>query len=88
MFDPWVGKIPWRRKWQATAVFCPGESHGLYRPGGHKESDTAGQRSLSKRVRYIRDHPSPRAPSPAAKQVRQFELFFLTATRAMAVGDG
>ena len=27
-FDPWVGKIPWRRKWQPTAVFLPGESHG------------------------------------------------------------
>ena len=28
-FDPWVGKIPWRRKWQPTSVFLPGESHGL-----------------------------------------------------------
>ena len=27
-FDPWVGKIPWRRKWQPTAVFLPGKSHG------------------------------------------------------------
>ena len=27
-FDPWIGKIPWRRKWQPTAVFLPGESHG------------------------------------------------------------
>ena len=27
-FDPWVGKIPWRRKWQATVEFLPGESHG------------------------------------------------------------
>ena len=24
----WVGKIPWRRKWQPTSVFLPGESHG------------------------------------------------------------
>ena len=28
MFDPWVGKIPWRRKWLPTPVFLPGESHG------------------------------------------------------------
>ena len=28
MFDPWVGKIPWRRDWQPTPVFLPGESHG------------------------------------------------------------
>ena len=26
-FDPWVGKIPWRRKWQSTLVFFPGKSH-------------------------------------------------------------
>ena len=43
-FDPWVGKIPWRRKWQPTPVFLPGKSHGRwnlvgYNPWGHKESD-------------------------------------------------
>ena len=27
-FNPWVGKTPWRRKWQPTPVFLPGESHG------------------------------------------------------------
>ena len=27
-FNPWVGKIPWRRAWQPTPVFLPGESHG------------------------------------------------------------
>ena len=26
--DPWVRKIPWRRKWQPTPVLLPGESHG------------------------------------------------------------
>ena len=26
-FDPWVGKIPWRRAWQPTPVLLPGESH-------------------------------------------------------------
>ena len=29
-FDPWLGKIPWRRKWQLTPVFLPGESHGQW----------------------------------------------------------
>ena len=42
--DPWVGKIPWRRKWQPAPVFLPGKSHGQrslggYSPWGHKESD-------------------------------------------------
>ena len=27
-FDPWVGKTLWRREWQPTPVFLPGESHG------------------------------------------------------------
>ena len=26
-FDPWVGKIPWKRKWQPTPVFLPGRYH-------------------------------------------------------------
>ena len=39
-FDPWVRKIPWRRKWQPTPVFLPGKSHGQrslagYSPWGH-----------------------------------------------------
>ena len=25
--DPWIMKIPWRRKWQPTPVFLPRESH-------------------------------------------------------------
>ena len=27
-FNPWVGKVPWRRTWQPTAAFLPGEFHG------------------------------------------------------------
>ena len=27
-FDPWVGKIPWRKKWQPTPVFLPAKFHG------------------------------------------------------------
>ena len=40
------GKIPWRKKWQPTLVFLPGESHEQssladYSPWGRKESDTS-----------------------------------------------
>ena len=43
-FKPWVGQISWRRNWQPTPVFLPGESHGQrslagYSPQGRKESD-------------------------------------------------
>ena len=27
-FEPWVGKIPWRRKWESSPVFLPGKFHG------------------------------------------------------------
>ena len=42
-FDSWVGKIPWRRKWQSTPVFLPGKFSGQrnlmgYSPWGRKES--------------------------------------------------
>ena len=47
-FNPWVGKIPWRRKSQPTPVFLPGKSHGRsslvgYSPWGRKESDMTEQ---------------------------------------------
>ena len=43
-FDPLVGKIPWRRKWQLTPVSLPGKPHGWrslagYSPWGRKELD-------------------------------------------------
>ena len=33
--DPWVGKIPWGRKWQPTPVLLPGKSHGQRSLVGH-----------------------------------------------------
>ena len=43
--DPWIRKIPWKRAWQPTPVFLPGEFHGRrslvgYSPWCCKESDT------------------------------------------------
>ena len=45
-FNPWVGKISWRRESLPTPVFWPGEFHALYSPWGHKESDTTEWLSL------------------------------------------
>ena len=44
IFDPCVGKIPWRRKWQPTPVFLPGAFYGQrslvgYRPWDRKRVD-------------------------------------------------
>ena len=46
-FDPWMGKIPWRRGKLPTPVFWPGEFHGLYSPWGHKELGMTELPSLS-----------------------------------------
>ena len=49
-FDPNVGKIPWRRKWQPTPEFLPGKFHGQrslagHSPWGHKELNRTEQLS-------------------------------------------
>ena len=45
-FNPWIGKIPWRRERLPTPVFWPGEFHGLYSSWAHKESDVTEWLSL------------------------------------------
>ena len=50
--DPWVRKIPWRRKWQLIPVLLPGESHGQrnpmgYSPQGHKDLDKTKQLNVN-----------------------------------------
>jgi len=60
MFDLWVRKIPWRKTWQPTPVFLPGQSHGQrslvgYSPWGHKEFDTTKQlNSNNKNIFYLK----------------------------------
>ena len=50
-FDPLAGKTPWRREWQPTLVFLPGEFHGQRSlvgssPCGHTELDMTERLSL------------------------------------------
>ena len=57
-FDPWVGKITWRRKWQLTPVFLPEESHGQrslvgFSAWGRTESDTTELTLHSQVVMYL-----------------------------------
>ena len=63
-FNPWVGKMPWRRRWQPTPAFLPGESHGQRSLAGYslwvrKELDVterlstqAGSLRLNSTVRF------------------------------------
>ena len=50
-FNPWVGKIPWRREQLPTPIFWPGEFHGLHSSWGHKESNMTEPLSL---FRFLR----------------------------------
>ena len=46
-FNPWVRKIPWRREWQPTPIFLPGEFHG------QKKKKPSGLQSMElQRVRH------------------------------------
>ena len=54
----WVGKIPWRRAWQPTPVFLPGESHGQrslagYSLWGCRELDTNERQTLTHIHNYL-----------------------------------
>ena len=65
-FSPWVGMIPWRRKWQPTLEFLPGKSHEQrsmagYSPWGQKESDTTKQQQGVAGAGVYRGLSSPEA---------------------------
>ena len=70
-FNPWVGKIPWRREWLPTSVFLPGESYGQrslvgYSLWGCKELDTNERLTHAQCVRVNPGFPIyPSAPFPA-----------------------
>ena len=58
---PWVGKIPWRRKWLPTPIFLPGEFYGPRSlvgcsPWGHKESDMTEHLSMTVMTRELSSH--------------------------------
>ena len=58
-FNPWVRKTPWKRAWQPTPVFLPGESRGQSSLAGHspwacKELDTTER--LGTQVEIILDY--------------------------------
>ena len=88
---PGVGQIPWKRAWQPTPVFLPGESHGQrilagYIPWGHKESDmteaterahTQGGNNLS---------PIPSLPYTLLQSIHSAPLHHLAPTQFPNLG--
>ena len=69
---PGLGRFLWRRKWQPTPVFLPGESHGWrslvgYSPQGHRESDTTERLHFhinirQKKTKLLLDNDNPGLP--------------------------
>ena len=75
-FNPWVGKITWRRAWQPTPAFFPREFHGQrslagYSPWGHRESD------MTKRSTLLSHYPPASHPSFHSSPVLNTLLCFL-----------
>ena len=59
-FNPLVRKIPWRRAWQLTAVFLPGESHGQrslvgYSPYGHRVGHDLSDLAYTHHIHELKD---------------------------------
>ena len=59
-FNPWVGKIPWRRAWQPTPVFLPEKPHGQrsmvgHSPQGRKQSNMTEQLSKAKMLKQLKE---------------------------------
>ena len=60
-FSPWVGKTAWRRKWQPSLVFLPGEFHGQRSlvgnsPWDQKESDKTEQLNMHTHITHTHTH--------------------------------
>ena len=78
-FNPWVGKIPWRRAWQPTPVFLPGWSHGqkslaAYKSMGvAKESDSTEPMRVPAHIPQLESRSSQKVRGPVIMHVPQAE---------------
>ena len=73
-FDPWIGKIPWRRKLHPTPVFLPGKSHGERRLSGYSPWGR-------KRIGYVLEH------NCAQSYLWSFLWHFCEPTRLLCLWD-
>ena len=80
-FDRGVGKIPWRRAWQPTPVFLPGESHGQrslggYSPWGRQSvvHDLAAKQQNSEGGCSLKCHQVIYPPSPISRGSPRVEM--------------
>ena len=74
--DPWVGKIPWKGKWQPTPVFLPGESHGQRGLVGCSPWGLQRIPDMTESAQHARTH-SPCAPSPVLQALHHLLWSFV-----------
>ena len=82
-FDPWVGKTTYRRKWQPTPVFLPGESHGprdlvvhrveksrtrLKRLSTQVEADATSEFMTSQHILWVKKVTKPKSPKGISEE--------------------
>ena len=84
--DPWVGKIPWSRKWQPTPVFLPGKFHGQKnlvgsRPWDHKESDMTEHTHTPTHT----PHPHTHIPLGSMRVLMSMRASWLVGDRSLLV---
>ena len=53
-FNPWVWKIPWRRPWQRTPLFLPGDSHGQRSLAGYGPLDHTALETIERLTHYTK----------------------------------
>ena len=49
-FYPWIGKMPWRRKWLPTSVFLPGKSHEQKTLVGYRSQTVANDLATKQQI--------------------------------------
>ena len=90
-FDPWIGKIPWRRPWQPTPVFLPGESSWTEKSGGLQsmgsqrvKQDWVTKHTPQQTVQYL-VLPEKEGDFPVTAQIwRSWEIYTRIVTEGSA----
>ena len=70
-FDPWVGKIPWRRKWLPPPVFLTGKSHAQWSLAGYSP-----WRQPSMHLCRPRLHKRNKNHNPFQKKISFLQLYY------------
>ena len=77
MFDPWVRKVPWRRKWQRTPVFFPGKSHGQRSLVGYSSwGCRVGPDLATKQVKFLTTSATWETTNFIMSDVIKSEIFY------------